>query len=285
MIKTNTANLVANKNNNVIEITQISTDKTTNVDIYNFYTLLEKHHLANNKNSIYCSTAKMEITLGSNGHLRSAANIINTYLNAQIIKDLKEYILEEFPDIKKSSKILSDNDSVSKTHKNDNASKQNKINSLPIIEYAEYEEPHYDDTNCNGYPDTDFLGIIGKNGETIEISFEKNDELFAPQNKRVTKNYIVGSNFNLYNQDGENLGWDRHTTLVCSYDKKNNTFEVNLLTTERINYFGHIIKPYQLKQIVAGRLSKPIKYIGYLDELLNVNDDDDVADEEDELPW
>lgn len=275
MIKTKKAIFIANTKEKVIVTTQLSTGVTTKLDPHTLFTLLNVNFTLIDKKSIYCSKAKLEVTFGNNMHLRTIPNAINVYLTKGYAKKLKEYILDSFPNIEKYSNT-------------NNPSKEERLNSLPFIKLAEYEEPYYDDANVHGYHLDSFIGIIGKNGETIEIPFEKNDKLFAPSNGISAKEFIIGSDFNLFNQDRENLAYRGDIALICTYGKTNNVFEVKLFTTKEINYFGNIIKPCEPKQIAVGILPQKIKYIGYLEELLD-EDDLKIAITEttvnNELPW
>ena len=285
MLQTKTTRFIAMLQDNQLSIIQLKSGKTTRVGAYPFLSLLRSDFTKQDKYSIYCPIANTELVLGSNMHLRTTSNEINTYLTKGFNQQLIKYILDNFPDIEKSSKILSNGSILAESSKKKNPSIKERLDALPFLEFAYYEEPHYDDANCHGHHMQDFIGMIDKYGATIEISFHKNDELFAPRNGKYTKNFIVGSNFNLYNQNRENLGWTGYVTLVCTYGKKNNIFEVNLLSTKEINYFGEIIKPYVPKQIAVGILPEKIKYVGYIDELLNEEDFVAPVIDEEEAPW
>lgn len=268
----------------VVEIIQLKDGVSTIVDSHVLNRILKYDFKDNNKIIGYCPKSNLKISYSiPNFHLVIGSNDVNVCLkknnnNEKILTCLSK----NYSNIKKTSitPILPQSQKNIKQI-------TKAIKSPPIIKYAEYEEPHYDDANCNGYPDIDFLGIIGKSGETIEISFRKNDELFAPRDNRTSKDHIVSSGFNLYNQDRENLGWTRQATLICTYGKKHNVLEVKLLTTKQINYFGSIIEPYKPKQIAVGILPKPIKYVGYIDELLSEENLAPIAHvtDEEELPW
>jgi len=285
MLKNKTAEYIAKPQESLIEITQLKSNTTIKVGAYTLLLLLKNDFAKQGKYSIFCPVAGTELTLGSNMHLRTKSNEINTYLTKEFKQQLIKHILDNFPNIEKSSKILSEDSILVKSSKKNNLSIKERLDALPLLEFAFYEEPYYDDANCNGYHMQDFIGVIGKNDEIIEISFQKNDELFAPRNGKYTKNFIVGSNFNLYNQNRENLGWTGDVTLVCTYGKKNNIFEVNLLSTKEINYFGKIIKAYVPKQIAVGILPEKINYVSYKDELINEKDFTTSVIDEEELPW
>ena len=287
ILKSKKATYVANAQEQVVELTQ--SQITTPVGASKLLFAVEYDFIKNNRKSIsvYCDKANLTITYGSNGHLRTNGHAINTYLLDGFDKILVKWIKNNFNIIHEQSQVLP-NTQISETLNTLEYVTTTDRESTPILELAEYEEPHYDDANCNGYPMMDFLGIIGKKDETIEISFHKNDKLFAPSNGKSTKEYIVGSDFNLYDQNGENLGWTETTTLVCSYEKTHNIFEVKLLSTVEIDYFGEIIKPYEPKQIAVGILQERIKYVGWMEELL---DEDYLVTpvvekiDETELPW
>jgi len=147
--------------------------------------VLEYDFIINNCTSIsvYCDKANLTITYGSNGHLRTNGHAVNTYLLDGFDKTLVKWIKNTFNIVSEQSQSqVLPNTEISDTLNTLESVTTTDIESLPILELAHYEEPHYDDANCNGYPMIDFLGIIGKNDETIEISFHKNDELFVPRN-------------------------------------------------------------------------------------------------------
>lgn len=204
MFRTNKASFNANVQKEEMGITQLSTSVLTNVGVYNLYKTLTADFSYSEKKSFYCSISKMEITYnGIEKHLYSEKNRIHIYLTKGNDKRLINYILEQFPNIEKASELLSSKKEVAKIKKQE-FSKEEKINNAPFIKMVEYEEPKYDYEYCNGYPNQNFIGIIGKNGETIEIDFNAHEELFDPKSGEI-RNYPVAHAFNLYTENHENL--------------------------------------------------------------------------------
>lgn len=106
-IQTKTAKFTVNIKERIIEITQSSKNPITGlveeitfkVNVETLFFLLKSDFTNINKNSIYCSTAKTELIFGSNMHLRSSKNLINTYLTKGYYQALINLILKYFPNI------------------------------------------------------------------------------------------------------------------------------------------------------------------------------------------
>jgi hypothetical protein len=276
-IQTKTARFLANPPKEVVDITQLSSAVTTHLDVKVTWSLLDTDYSKVDKKSLYCSKANMEITLGANGHLRSSNHIINTYLNPSQVNELKQYILFNFPDINKVSEILTTQKSGVSTVKKQELSREDKIKKFKFLEMAVYEEPYYDNEYCNGYPNHNFIGIIGKNGETIEIDFNAHENLFDPISGDI-KNYPVAHAFNLYDENHENLAHRNKLILTCNHIKEEALFQVNLVPTEDIKYYGKLLKAREEYKLAVGKLPQAIKFKNSLSELLEETDDK-------ELPW
>lgn len=271
------ASFLANPQEQVVAITQLSTQVTIHVDVKVAWSLFDTDFSEVNKKTLYCPKAKMEIILGSNGHFRSDSHIINTNLKAAQISELKKYILFHFPNIDKASEVISTPKQEVAKIKKQEISKEEKINNAPLIKMAEYEEPRYDYEYCNGYPNHNFIGIIGKNGETIEIDFNAHEELFDPKSGNI-KNYPVAHAFNLYDENHENLANRNKLILICNHIKEEALFQVNLVPTEDIKYYGKLLKAREEYKLAVGKLPQAIKFKNSLSELLEETDDE-------ELPW
>jgi len=287
-IQNKTAKFIANTEENVVEITQLKTEVITKVDIGNLLTVLKTDISQTGKTSLYCSKAKMEITLGSNFHLRTSLNSVNTYLTKGFDQQLLSYIETMFPNIDKVDKILSISEQKTHIPKKEELSKEKKTKKIPIIKMEEYFEPNYDDANCNGYPNINFIGIKGNHGETVEISFKAHEDLFDPYGG-INKNYLVGNGFNLYDNNRKNLAYENNIGLICTHNKSEATFKIKLISTIDRKYFGTKIKKHQPITIVNGRLPEPIKYKSYMSQLI---DDEPIQTEvsmtnnaDEELPW
>jgi hypothetical protein len=271
------ASFFANPQEQVVAITQLSTQVTIHVDVEVAWSLFDTDFREIDKKILYCPKAKMEIILGSNGHFRSDSHIINTNLKPAQISELKKYILFHFPNIDKASEVISTPKQKVATVKKQELSKEKRIQNLPFIKMTEYEEPYYDNEYCNGYPSHNFIGIIGKNGETIEIDFNAHENLFDPKNGEV-KNYPVAHAYNLYDENHENLAHKNKFILICTHLKKEALFQIDLIPTEDIKYYGQLLKAREKYKLAVGRLPQPIKFKSSLSELIDETDDE-------ELPW
>ncbi|MGJ0315408.1 hypothetical protein NG754_02610 [Aliarcobacter cryaerophilus] len=277
MLQTKKATFVADTKEQVVAITQLSTQITTKVDAYSLLSLIRTDLSEIKKKTIFCSKANMPLSLGANAHLSSAPDDINTYLNNGFIEKLEKYILDSFPDIEKTSEPLSAPNQEVETAKKQELSKEEKINNAPLIKMAEYEEPRYDYEYCNGYPNHNFIGIIGKNGEIIEIDFNAHENLFDPKSGNI-KNYPVAHAFNLYDENNQNLANRNKFILICNHIKEEALFQVNLMPTENIKYYGKLLKAREEYKLAVGRLPQTIKFKSSLSELIDETDDE-------ELPW
>jgi len=277
VISTNKTTFVIKRQERVIEATQLLTGVITKVDVNTFLSFLKKFLNSMSKTKTYCSKAKIELALGKNLHLSNTSNKINTYLTPDLIRELIDYIRMEFPDIEKTSELLSSKEQEVPTAKKQELSKEEKIKQAPLINTAEYEEPHYDYEYCNGYPNQNFIGILGKNGETIEIDFNAHENLFDPKNGGV-RNYPVAHAFNLYDENHENLAYRYKFILFCTHIKEEALFQIYLVPTEDIEYYGQLLKAREKYKLAVGRLPQPIKFKNSLSELIEETDDE-------ELPW
>ena len=277
IIQTDTATFVVDIPNQVVVITQLSRKAIAEVDAYILLSLLRTDFSEVNKKSLYCSKANRTLTLGANMHLRTNGHDVNTTLKGDTCKELIQCITGSFPNIEKTSELLSAPNQEVETAKKQELSKEEKINNAPLIKMAEYEEPRYDYEYCNGYPNHNFIGIIGKNGETIESDFKAHEELFDPKNGEI-RNYPVAHAFNLCTENHENLAYKHKFILICTHIKKEALFQVNLVPTEDIKYYGQLLKAREKYKLAVGRLPQPIKFKNSLSELIEETDDE-------ELPW
>ena len=66
--------------------------------------------------------------------------------------------------------------------------------------------------------------------------------------------------------------------MICTHIKKEALFQVNLVPTEDIKYYGQLLKAREKYKLAVGRLPQPIKFKNSLSELIEETDDE-------ELPW
>lgn len=112
----NSATFVANSVNGTIEITQLENNTTTQVDALVLLQLLG--HNDRNIHVEHCHKCNMPIKYNTkNFHLYIYPNIVNTYLTKGFDRELKEYILENFKSIDKTSNISSTSKAI--LHVND----------------------------------------------------------------------------------------------------------------------------------------------------------------------
>ena len=159
-VNTKTAEIVVNQKENIVEITQSPIDKitgmkkevTTRVNVETFYFLLISNFNNMKKHSIYCSTAKTELTYGVNKHLRSSGHLINLYLTQGYDIQLINLILKYFPNIENKSEEL-----------------------FPTIEVDNFEQSD-NDPNCNSYYMKDFIENPDMEAfEYFDVEEENND--------------------------------------------------------------------------------------------------------------
>lgn len=279
IIQTDTATFVVDIPNQVVVITQLSRKAITEVDAYILLSLLRTDFSEVNKKSLYCSKANRTLTLGANMHLRTNGHDVNTTLKGDTCKELIQCITGSFPNIEKTSELLSAPKQEVEIAKRQEHSNGERIQNLPLIETIDYDEPRWhDDNGCMGSPSSDFIGVKNLLGGELEISCHTHEMLFDPHDSNNIKGYYITTDFNLYDSRYKNFANKGHIVLKCSYNKSSKVFVVLLFTSKEFSYCETTIYPGKPIRLVVGKLPQAFNYKSSLTELLEETDDE-------ELPW